>query len=62
MIIVLRPDVTEEQINHIVEKVQKLGLKPHLSRGIARHTLRGFPGRRKGYASTGALQTCFAGI
>jgi 3-deoxy-7-phosphoheptulonate synthase len=36
MIIVLRPDATDEQINHIVEKVQKLGLKPHISRGTER--------------------------
>jgi 3-deoxy-7-phosphoheptulonate synthase len=36
MIIVLRPDATEEQINHIIEKVQKLGLKPHVSKGTER--------------------------
>jgi len=36
MIIVLKPDATEEQINHIVEKVQKLGLKPHISKGVKR--------------------------
>ena len=36
MIIVLRPDATEEQINHIIEKVQKLGLKPHVSKGVER--------------------------
>jgi len=36
MIIVLRPDATEDQINHIIEKVQKLGLKPHVSRGVER--------------------------
>jgi 3-deoxy-7-phosphoheptulonate synthase len=36
MIIVLRPDATEEQINHIIEKVQKLGLKPHVSKGTQR--------------------------
>lgn len=36
MIIVLRPDATEEQINHIVEKVQKLGLKPNVSKGTER--------------------------
>ncbi|MCM8789891.1 MAG: 3-deoxy-7-phosphoheptulonate synthase [Candidatus Omnitrophica bacterium] len=36
MIIVLRPDATEEQISHIIEKVQKLGLKPHVSRGVER--------------------------
>lgn len=36
MIIVLRPDATEQQINHIVEKVQKLGLKPNVSKGTER--------------------------
>ena len=36
MIIVLRPDATEEEINHIIEKVQKLGLKPHVSKGTER--------------------------
>jgi 3-deoxy-7-phosphoheptulonate synthase len=36
MMIVLRPDATEEQINHIIEKVQKLGLKPHVSKGTQR--------------------------
>jgi 3-deoxy-7-phosphoheptulonate synthase len=36
MIIVLRPDATEEQIEHIIEKVQKLGLKPHVSKGTER--------------------------
>jgi 3-deoxy-7-phosphoheptulonate synthase len=36
MIIVLRPDATEEQISHIINKVQKLGLKPHVSRGVER--------------------------
>ncbi len=36
MIIVLRPDATEQQINHITEKVQKLGLTPHVSKGTER--------------------------
>lgn len=36
MIIVLRTDATEEQISHIVEKVQKLGLKPLVSKGTER--------------------------
>jgi 3-deoxy-7-phosphoheptulonate synthase len=36
MIIVLRPDVTEEQINHIIERVKKLGLTPHVSKGVER--------------------------
>ncbi len=36
MIIVLKPDAKEEQINHIVEKVQKLGLTAHVSKGTER--------------------------
>ncbi|MFA5356446.1 MAG: 3-deoxy-7-phosphoheptulonate synthase [Candidatus Omnitrophota bacterium] len=36
MIIVLKPDATDEQINHIISKVQKLGLKPHVSKGTER--------------------------
>jgi len=36
MIIVLRPDATDVQVNHIIEKVQKLGLKPHVSKGTER--------------------------
>jgi 3-deoxy-7-phosphoheptulonate synthase len=33
MIIVLKPHSTSEQIDHILERIQELGLKPHLSRG-----------------------------
>jgi 3-deoxy-7-phosphoheptulonate synthase len=36
MIIVLRPDSTAEQIDHILERIQELGFKPHLSRGELR--------------------------
>jgi len=36
MIIVLRPDATQEQIDHIVEKVTKIGLTPHISKGTER--------------------------
>lgn len=36
MIIVLRPDATETQINHIVERVQNLGLKTMISKGVER--------------------------
>lgn len=36
MIIVLRPNATEQQIKHITDKVKKLGLTPHLSRGTQR--------------------------
>lgn len=43
MIVILKSDVTEIQINHIVEKAQKLGLKAHISRGVER-TIIGFIG------------------
>jgi 3-deoxy-7-phosphoheptulonate synthase len=36
MIIVLRPDSTESQIDHILERIRELGLKPHVSRGQLR--------------------------
>jgi 3-deoxy-7-phosphoheptulonate synthase len=36
MIIVLRPHSTPEQVDHILERIQELGLKPHLSRGELR--------------------------
>jgi len=36
MIIVLRSDATKKQIDHIIEKVKKLGLKPHISKGVER--------------------------
>ncbi len=34
MIIVLKKEVTEEQIKHIIEKMQSLGLKANVSRGV----------------------------
>ncbi|MFH1645582.1 MAG: 3-deoxy-7-phosphoheptulonate synthase [Candidatus Omnitrophota bacterium] len=36
MIIVLKPKATENQINHIIEKIKKLGLKPMVSSGTER--------------------------
>jgi len=36
MIVILRPNVSEEQIQHVLERVQALGLRPHLSRGTYR--------------------------
>lgn len=43
MIVILRRDATEEQIKHIAEKAEKLGLKTHISRGVER-TVIGFIG------------------
>ncbi|MFH0940788.1 MAG: 3-deoxy-7-phosphoheptulonate synthase [Candidatus Omnitrophota bacterium] len=36
MIIVLRRDATQEDVNHIIERAEKLGLKPHISKGTER--------------------------
>jgi 3-deoxy-7-phosphoheptulonate synthase len=36
MIIVLRPNSTSEQIDHILERIAELGFKPHVSRGELR--------------------------
>ncbi|MDP2913128.1 MAG: 3-deoxy-7-phosphoheptulonate synthase [Candidatus Omnitrophota bacterium] len=36
MIIVLRPDATKKQLDHLIAKVKKLGLKPWVSKGIER--------------------------
>lgn len=36
MIIVLKPDVTQKEIDHIIERVEKLGLKHMISRGVKR--------------------------
>lgn len=36
MIIVLKPDVTEGEINHIIERLKNVGLTPHLSKGEER--------------------------
>jgi 3-deoxy-7-phosphoheptulonate synthase len=36
MIIVLRPDATDEHILHVEERIRELGLKAHVSRGVQR--------------------------
>ena len=43
MIVVLKADATQEQIDHIVDKAQKLGLKAHISKGVEK-TVIGFIG------------------
>ena len=43
MIVVMKPDATEEQIRHLVDKAEKLGLKANISRGVER-TIIGFIG------------------
>lgn len=36
MIIVLKPQATQAEIDHIVEKIEGFGLTPHISRGVER--------------------------
>ena len=36
MIIVLKPDATKKQIDHLVERIKALGLKPMVSKGTER--------------------------
>lgn len=43
MIVVLKSDVTQDQIDHLVQKAEQLGLKSHISRGVKR-TVIGFIG------------------
>ena len=43
MIVILRPDATEANIQHIIERAGKLGLKANISRGVER-TVIGFIG------------------
>ena len=43
MIVILRPDATEANVQHIVERAGKLGLKANISRGVER-TVIGFIG------------------
>jgi len=43
MIVVLKPSATEENIQHIIEKAEKMGLRVNVSRGVER-TVVGFIG------------------
>ena len=36
MIIVLKPDATKKQINHVIDRIKELGLKPMVSQGTER--------------------------
>jgi 3-deoxy-7-phosphoheptulonate synthase len=36
MIIVLKPDATQKEIEHLMDKIEKMGLKPWLSEGVER--------------------------
>ncbi|MCE9547075.1 MAG: 3-deoxy-7-phosphoheptulonate synthase [Planctomycetia bacterium] len=51
MLIILKSDVTEQQIEHLIDRVESLGLKAHLSRGTFR-TVVGIIGDESKLAST----------
>ena len=52
MIIVLRRDATSEQIDHVLERIAELGLRPHVSRGEVRTIIGVIGDERKPQAET----------
>jgi len=36
MIIVLKPEATEHEIQHVIDKLEQYGFKTHVSRGVER--------------------------
>ena len=70
MIIVLKPGATQAEIDHVVERIEAAGFKPHLSRGVERtiigvigddgacqpEPLESIPGVETGHADPEALQ------
>jgi 3-deoxy-7-phosphoheptulonate synthase len=36
MILVIKPDATPEQIDHVIQRIEELGFRPHVSRGTER--------------------------
>jgi 3-deoxy-7-phosphoheptulonate synthase len=56
MIVVMRRDAKEQDIQHMIEQVQSLGLKPHVLRGTER-TVIAVIGDERVAASVGALES-----
>jgi 3-deoxy-7-phosphoheptulonate synthase len=52
MILVIRPDATEEQIAHVIERIEELGYRPHVSRGTERTIIGVIGDERKPQADT----------
>ena len=36
MIIVLKPNSSPEQVQHVLDRIEELGFTPHVSKGVAR--------------------------
>src|SRR6476660_8073557 len=52
MILVIRPDATDAQINHVIERIEELGFRPHVSRGEQRTIIGVIGDERKPQAET----------
>ena len=52
MILVIRPDATAAQIDHVIERIEELGFKPHVSRGEQRTIIGVIGDERKPQAET----------
>jgi 3-deoxy-7-phosphoheptulonate synthase len=52
MILVIRPDATEQQIAHVIERIEELGYRPHVSRGEHRTIIGVIGDERKPQAET----------
>ena len=52
MILVIRPDATDAQIDHIIERIEELGFRPHVSRGEQRTIIGVIGDERKPQAET----------
>ena len=52
MILVIKPDATKEQIDHILERIEELGFRPHISRGEQRTIIGVIGDERKPQAET----------
>ena len=51
MIIILKPNVTDDQVAHVIERVEELGLRTHLSRGQYRTIIGVIGDEAKAYAT-----------
>ena len=52
MILVIRPDATDAQIAHVIERIEELGYRPHVSRGTERTIIGVIGDERKPQAET----------
>jgi 3-deoxy-7-phosphoheptulonate synthase len=52
MILVIKPDATPEQIDHVIQRIEELGFRPHVSRGEQRTIIGVIGDERKPQADT----------